>query len=219
MPFTPQEIEEKDFLITLRGYDKEEVKAFLKALAADYAELSHGAGEPGSADSYQAWGREMADLLQQANEAAERISRKASEEAGATRARAEDEAGRLREAARNAAARLKDEAEKHAEEVRAEAESYAREVRATAENDAGQRLADVNERVERLQATENEIRERLRSLEDVLGSVRTTLEPEGDAQIIDLSQQVAGGEQGGQQDAPVAAEGDRSPESGTIGGA
>jgi DivIVA domain-containing protein len=36
VPFTPEEIDSKEFLITLRGYDKDEVKAFLKAVAADY---------------------------------------------------------------------------------------------------------------------------------------------------------------------------------------
>ena len=36
MPFSPEEIESKEFLITLRGYDKDEVQAFLRAVAADY---------------------------------------------------------------------------------------------------------------------------------------------------------------------------------------
>ena len=33
MPFTPEEIESKEFLVVLRGYDKEEVGGFLRAVA------------------------------------------------------------------------------------------------------------------------------------------------------------------------------------------
>jgi len=39
MPFTPREITDKEFLVTLRGYDRAEVKAFLRAVAADMAHL------------------------------------------------------------------------------------------------------------------------------------------------------------------------------------
>lgn len=39
MPFTPQEIAEKEFLYTMRGYDRAEVKAFLRAVAADMAQM------------------------------------------------------------------------------------------------------------------------------------------------------------------------------------
>ena len=38
MAFTPEEVENKEFLTTMRGYDKEEVDAFLRAVAADYRE-------------------------------------------------------------------------------------------------------------------------------------------------------------------------------------
>ncbi len=36
MRFTPEEIETKQFLSTLRGFDKDEVGMFLRAVAADY---------------------------------------------------------------------------------------------------------------------------------------------------------------------------------------
>jgi DivIVA domain-containing protein len=38
MAFTPEEVENKEFLTTMRGYDKEEVDAFLRAVASDYRE-------------------------------------------------------------------------------------------------------------------------------------------------------------------------------------
>jgi DivIVA domain-containing protein len=36
MPFAPHEIENKRFVVALRGYQTEEVEAFLRAVAADY---------------------------------------------------------------------------------------------------------------------------------------------------------------------------------------
>ena len=36
MPFSPDEIETKQFISTLRGFDKDEVSMFLRAVAADY---------------------------------------------------------------------------------------------------------------------------------------------------------------------------------------
>ena len=37
MPFAPHEIENKRFVVALRGYSTTEVDAFLRAVAADYA--------------------------------------------------------------------------------------------------------------------------------------------------------------------------------------
>jgi len=50
VPFTADEVEHKTFLTTLRGYDKVEVRAFLRALADDLGR-DHGAadGQPESA--------------------------------------------------------------------------------------------------------------------------------------------------------------------------
>lgn len=203
MSFSPQEIENKDFLITLRGYDKEEVKAFLKTLAADYAEAVEAAGKaPSGEHAYKAWSKEMAGLLQQAEKAADQITQKAMEEAGASRARAEDEATRLREAARNAAARATEEAENHAAEVRAEADRYAREVRTAAESDATERLEDVTRRVERLRATEDNVRTRLTGLETMLSSMRQDLRPEEGTEVIDISEENPRQEEGSGQSIP-----------------
>jgi len=36
MPFSPEEIENKEFIVGLRGYSTTEVRAFLRAVAVDY---------------------------------------------------------------------------------------------------------------------------------------------------------------------------------------
>jgi DivIVA domain-containing protein len=53
MPASPEELESERFLVALRGYDKDEVDAFLKEVATDQRQLlqrlekaSHTAADP-----------------------------------------------------------------------------------------------------------------------------------------------------------------------------
>lgn len=69
MPFAPHEIENKRFVVALRGYQTDEVDAFLRAVAADYR-----------------------DALARANSDAEEIRRAAEEDAAAIRSAANAEA-------------------------------------------------------------------------------------------------------------------------------
>ena len=168
MPFTPEEIDSKEFLITLRGYDKDEVKAFLKAVASDYRSALESATpapvETGG-NAYEALGKDIGQVLQVAKQSADQLKRKAEEDATALRRRAEEEANTLREAASNAARRLTEEAERHAVQVRAEAE-----------RDASERTTEANRRVEKLQSAESKLRQRLYALEMMLQSMRQELE-------------------------------------------
>jgi DivIVA domain-containing protein len=45
MPFQPEDIASKQFLVRGRGYDRDEVGAFLRAVAADYEEALRAATE------------------------------------------------------------------------------------------------------------------------------------------------------------------------------
>lgn len=69
MPFAPHEIENKRFVVALRGYQTEEVDAFLRAVAADYR-----------------------DALERANSDADEIRRAAEDDAAAIRSAAHAEA-------------------------------------------------------------------------------------------------------------------------------
>lgn len=180
MPFTPEEIDSKEFLITLRGYDKDEVKAFLKAVAADYRAALDSSAPPAepSGNAYEALGKDIGQVLQVAKQSADQLKRKAEEEATSMRRRAEEEANTLREAASNAARRLTEEAERHAVQVRAEAE-----------RDAAERTVDASRRVDKLQSAESKLRQRLYALEMMLQSMRQELES-GDrdgAGVVDVS--------------------------------
>lgn len=191
MPFSPEEIESKEFLITLRGYDKDEVQAFLRAVAADYRGVVEGArtAAPVSTGSnpFESLGEEVGTVLKVARESANALRQKAEDEAAATRRRAEEESAALRNAASAAAKRLTEEAERHAIEVRAHAE-----------RDAGERLRETARRVERLQGTETKLRQRLYSLEMMLQSMRQELDS-ADATGLE----VAAGEGDGAEGAPA----------------
>lgn len=167
MPFSPEEIESKEFLITLRGYDKDEVNAFLRAVAADYrsALSRQGADISVPSSSYEALGTEISTVLSTAKQSAETIRKRAEDDATELRRRAEEESRQLRDAASRAAKRLTEEAERHSVEVRA-----------SAEREAGERLRESARRVERLQATETKVRQRLFSLEATLKQIRQELE-------------------------------------------
>lgn len=168
MPFSPEEIESKEFLITLRGYDKDEVQAFLRAVAADYRSLGDRSAVPtpvSTSNPFESLGEEVGTVLKVARESANALRQKAEDEAAAARRRAEEESAALRNAASAAAKRLTEEAERHAIEVRA-----------AAERDAGERLRETARRVERLQGTETKLRQRLYSLEMMLQSMRQELD-------------------------------------------
>lgn len=193
MLFSPEEIASKDFLTTLRGYDKEEVRAFLRAVSADYARAVDAAQTHGATGaSFESLGSEIAQLLQNAQDAADHLRQEAEEEAGELRRRAQERARAVHDAATESANRLMKEAEQRAVEVRARAETetteirssadaYAGEVRSAAERDASTQLQAATERVERLRSTETDLRQRLGEAETVLSWLREGFEKKEDS--------------------------------------
>jgi DivIVA domain-containing protein len=171
VPLSPRDIEAKEFLVTLRGYDKDEVRAFLSAVASDYREARKEADPSGkSSELFEALGAEVSHVLQAAQEAAEGMRRKAEEEIGALRKKGEAEAQSLRDSAAGAA-----------QEVRAEAERYAVEARARADREAADRLKETLRRVEVLQATEQKVRQSLHAMDGLVRALRQELETKEEA--------------------------------------
>jgi DivIVA domain-containing protein len=100
MPFAPHEIENKRFVVALRGYQTEEVEGFLRAVAADYrALLDQMQRESSTPDR---WVADIERIMSSAREDAEReaaeIRAAAAAEATAIRASAERDAAELRQA-------------------------------------------------------------------------------------------------------------------------
>ena len=179
VPFSPEEIQTKEFLLTLRGYDKEEVRAFLQSVASDYATLKKAADASDEVpdNAYEMIGREVGTVIQVAKDSAREMKRKAEEDATQARMRADQEAARIREAAQNAATRLRDEADQ-----------YATEIRASAEKEAADKIRESHKKLERLQSTEAKVRQRLYSLEAMIQNLRQELDIQESAGV-DISDQ------------------------------
>lgn len=98
MPLTPDDIERKQFLAALRGYDREQVDAFLAEVAEDYRTLIHKIGH---LRAYQPPGDQAeSEQLQGLGEHIEKVLRAAAASARKIRASAEEEVARLREEGR-----------------------------------------------------------------------------------------------------------------------
>ena len=57
VPFSPEEIESKEFLVVLRGYDKDEVGSFLRSVADDVRSLNDQIAQGGNGASAELSGR------------------------------------------------------------------------------------------------------------------------------------------------------------------
>ena len=169
MAITPDEIANKEFLVGLRGYDKDEVRAFLHQVADAFSTLStapppvpatpEGIMEPttyepavaapvaptastATGSDWAELGEEIAAVLRTAHEQAAGLRADAEAEARATRQQAETDAAGIRSAA-NAAAEATRAA---AEQDRAEAATQLN----AAQAEALGLVADAQNRVDSL---------------------------------------------------------------------
>jgi DivIVA domain-containing protein len=148
-PLSPDDIEKATFSSTPGGYDPDEVAVFLKSVAADMRALlrKQETVKIATERPYHALGREIADLLEEANDAAMRAkkmaetqaanilqeahksSRRDREEAQQVRRRAEAEALVVRDEAHAAAERLTSQAEQARRLAEAEGQILQQEAR------------------------------------------------------------------------------------------
>jgi DivIVA domain-containing protein len=91
MPFAPHEIENKRFVVALRGYATAEVDAFLRAVAADYAAALQAAASPSDPE------REAARILEAAQLEAEAVYAELDRRAAELAEREAEVRGRLAE--------------------------------------------------------------------------------------------------------------------------
>lgn len=192
----PEEIEGREFFIGLRGYDKDEVNAFLSEVAAEVrtlqARLAEGGGGGGAAtaaplrDDFEDLGANVAAILRTAKESADSMVGDAENQAAQLRADAESYADARRasadeyaEAKRQegddayaAALQRSREAEEHAGRTIAEAEERARQIVAEGEDKARRAVealvADSSGRLEDTTRRTDELRARLSEAADEL---------------------------------------------------
>lgn len=131
MPLTPEEIREQKFSINLRGYEKEQVDAFLQQVAGDYeAAISAIAS---ASDPYGALGKEVGSVLRSAQESAEKIRRDAEIEIRSQREAVTEEATEALRQANEAATATLEEARDKAFHMTQDAERRAREAEEVAQ--------------------------------------------------------------------------------------
>lgn len=140
MPLSPEEIKNRDFLVALRGYDKDEVISFLHEVASQYADLmaeaalarQNGPSGAPAVDPFADLGDHVASVMRAATEAADQRQRESEQEAASVRQAAREEAQHAAAEARlelDAASELRADAEREAAKLRSAAQEEAEQVR------------------------------------------------------------------------------------------
>jgi len=187
VPFSPEEIEHKEFVVAFRGFDRKEVRAFLRAVATDVRAAAGGAGS-GSA-GLESFGAKLDTVVQSAADSARSLQEKVERDAALIRRQAEVEAAEVRAGADDAARQIRAGAGRQAAEVRAGAEDVARQIRADAERQAADaravverfaagRLEEVSQKLQELRSFQDGMRKRLSFVEAALELATQDFAPE-----------------------------------------
>ncbi|HVL04316.1 MAG TPA: DivIVA domain-containing protein, partial [Acidimicrobiales bacterium] len=167
MPLSPEEIQNRDFLVALRGYDKHEVETFLQDVADQYAELMEElalarqggvSASPSAADPFADLGDHVASVMRAATEAANQRQSDTEREAASILAAAREDAEHAAAEARlelDAASELRAEAEREAAHLRATAREEVERIR----NEARQVLTQAQHARETAEQEAAELRE------------------------------------------------------------
>ncbi len=159
---TPEEIAERQFTRARRGYDRDEVRAFLASVAAHLVEIqavaeatsetprpAPPASPSGDADTAAQTGRDVASIMRSAEEWSARVRTEAEKEADAIRDAARAEAEALEASA--------DEASANARQLLADAEGMQAEVtesleaeRLALEEKSSARMSEAERKAERI---------------------------------------------------------------------
>lgn len=196
----PRDIESRTFAIARRGYDREEVDAFLRRVAEEYERLQASIAEapPPSEAAYGNIGSHVSAVLAAAAKAAEDMRTTAElqaeeildearkkaaelsesaeenfEKSRDARARSEHEAALLKAAARDEIAQLMQEAENKSALIEAEAKERATKLERIARVNVETILAEGRAQYGRLQRAIDVLADRLASLEAMIHEVRT----------------------------------------------
>ena len=188
MAFTAEEIETKEFLVGLRGYDKAEVDAFLRAVAVDFRDLerkakaaSDGASAPATTpveappattDEFVNIGEEVAAVLRAAKEAGSGITAAARAEAAKITAAAEREAQRIVAGANQAAEETLEGANRTREDMEARAAASLQRAKGL----SNQLLERSRARLASVKLLEQATRLRIEETETALRGMREQLE-------------------------------------------
>jgi cell division septum initiation protein DivIVA len=180
MSFHPDDIAAREFFPAPDGYDRGEVRAYLRTVSSQQRELQAKVDELASQSGSTDIGGDVDRIVQSAKLAAEQLLRKAEMDAADLRHRAEKEASLIRGST-----------EVSTEKLRIEAEVYAGKVRSAIEQEANERLSHLARRADRVLAGEARIRDRMFSLETTLQTLRGELQSDAGALYPELPDALA----------------------------
>jgi DivIVA domain-containing protein len=168
------ELRDVRFPVAMRGYDREAVDDFVGRVNRVIAELQiTAAPESAIRHALEQVTDETKDLLGQAHETADQITRRSRSQADDRLQRAEREAQELQETSEKEARQVRADAAHEAREVREAAANEAREVRETAQREAREIREAAEARVAELEADAQRIlEERGRLIGDLRDLIR-----------------------------------------------
>jgi DivIVA domain-containing protein len=160
--YVPQDILDVSFPVSVRGYDRHAVDAYVKRVNRVIAEVKVSASPPAAVRHALDQAQEkVAALLQAARDAAEEITTSAGQEAAESTARAKAEAADLMVNTSAEADRMRAEAEELLASARAEAEAAVARAKSDANEIVSAATTEVEENRARAQAEGDERRRRL----------------------------------------------------------
>ncbi len=172
--YVPQDLLDVSFPVSVRGYERRAVDAYIKRVNRVIAELKVRASPPAAVrHALEQAGEKVQGLLQAARDAAEEITASARQEAEESTARAKAEAAELVVNTSAEADRVKTEADELIANARTEADDTV--AKATAEAD--EMLADARAEAQNtLARSQAEADERLQRLQEELAALREEAE-------------------------------------------
>ncbi len=166
--YVPRDILDVSFPVSVRGYDRQAVEAYIKRVNRVIAELKVSASPPAAVrHALDQAGEKVEGLLQAAREAAEEITSSARQGAEEDTARAKTEAAELTVNTSAQADRVRTEAEEFRASTRAEAEQTIAKAKADASEIVASAKAEASGIVARATA---EADERRRQQQEELGA-------------------------------------------------
>jgi uncharacterized protein YoxC len=168
--YVPRDMLDVSFPISVRGYDRRAVDAYIKRANRVIAELKVSASPPAAVrHALDQAGQKVEGLLQAAREAAEEITGSARQEAEGSTARAKAEAAQLIVSTSAEADRMKAETDELIASASAQADATLAGAKAEADEVRSAATADANNTRARSNA---EAEERRRQLEEELATLR-----------------------------------------------
>jgi DivIVA domain-containing protein len=175
---TPEQVASREFRTAFRGYDPDEVRAFLSTVSTglgrlleEHATLSASAGGRTNLQSeIEAVTRDIGEVLQSAREAAEAMRERAEADSTRWRSEAIADAESLRSAAEEDAIALRSDAWTTAEQLLQQSQAESIRIRDQADGDALQVMGEAEREAHRLAANSR------READDILRAARMEAE-------------------------------------------